>query len=148
MGINVEHLIKPKDEPHCMRLHNSRVYYISGKVMRQSTNISRDELISIGTCLGKFSKSGKFRLGITALDYMNDHALHKVWVKPSAELSFLYGNNIVKSGLARITERVPQYGGVVVYSMNNLPMGKPVEMWTTKVVSIIYFKRLIYAFHG
>ncbi len=84
--------------------------------------------MSIGTCLGKFTKSGKFRLGITALDYMNEHALHKVWVKPSAELSFLYGNNIVKSGLARITERVPQYGGVVVYSMNNLPMGKVVDL--------------------
>ncbi len=92
--------------------------------MRQSTNISRDELISIGTCLGKFTKTGKFRLGITALDYMSEHALHKVWLKPSAELSFLYGNSIVKSGLARITERVPQYGGVIVYSMNNLPMGK------------------------
>ncbi len=124
LGINVQNLIKRNDEPHCMRLHNSRVYYIPEKLMRQSTNISRDELISIGTCLGKFTKTGKFRLGVTALDYMSEHALHKVWVKPSAELNFLYGNNIVKSGLARITERVPQYGGVIVYSMSNLPMGK------------------------
>jgi UPF0113 PUA domain len=45
-------------------------------------------------------------------------------VKPSAEMSFLYGNHVAKSGLARITDATPQYAGVVVYSMNDIPMGK------------------------
>ncbi|KYQ50506.1 putative oxidoreductase yrbE [Trachymyrmex zeteki] len=49
--------------------------------------------------------------------------IHKIWVKPSAEQQFLYGNNIMKSGLARITEGINQYQGVVVFSMNDLPLG-------------------------
>jgi 60S ribosome subunit biogenesis protein NIP7 len=47
----------------------------------------------------------------------------KVWVKPSSEMSFLYGNHIPKTGVARMTEDIPQYGGVVVYSMSNIPLG-------------------------
>jgi 60S ribosome subunit biogenesis protein NIP7 len=43
-------------------------------------------------------------------------------VKPGAEQSFLYGNHVAKSGLGRITENTDQYQGVVVYSMNDLPL--------------------------
>lgn len=46
----------------------------------------------------------------------------KVWVKSSAEQQFLYGNHIMKSGLGRITENTQQYQGVVVYSMNDIPL--------------------------
>ena len=46
-----------------------------------------------------------------------------MWVKPSAELQFLYGNHVLKSGLGRITEATPGYTGVVVYSMSDVPLG-------------------------
>jgi hypothetical protein len=46
-----------------------------------------------------------------------------VWVKPGAEMSFLYGNNVNKAGLAKMTDGIPQYGGVVVLSMTDLPLG-------------------------
>lgn len=36
--------------------------------MRKATNIARENLISLGTCLGKLTKTGKFKLHITALD--------------------------------------------------------------------------------
>lgn len=42
--------------------------------MRKATNIARDNLISLGTCLGKFTKSGKFKLHITALDFLAPYA--------------------------------------------------------------------------
>ena len=32
----------------------------------------------------------------------------QVWVKPGAEMSFLYGNHVLKSGLGRITENTAQ----------------------------------------
>lgn len=51
------------------------------------------------------------------------HLQYKIWVKPAGEQSFLYGNHILKSGLGRITENTPQYQGVIVYSMNDLPLG-------------------------
>ena len=70
-----------------------------------------------------FTKGGKFKLHITCLDYIAQYAKHKVWVKPSAEMSFLYGSNITKNGLGRMTDAVPQYGGVVVYNMSDVPLG-------------------------
>jgi len=70
---------------------------------------------------------------------MPQYFQYKVWVKPSAEMSFLYGNHVLKSGLGRITENTPQYvlylfaqvvansklryQGVVVMSMSDIPLG-------------------------
>ena len=41
---------------------------------------ARPNLVSLGTCFGKFSKSGKFKLHITALDYLAQYAKYKVVV--------------------------------------------------------------------
>jgi 60S ribosome subunit biogenesis protein NIP7 len=123
MGKNVRYLIDRKDEAYCFRLHKERVYYVSESLMRRAANFPRKALLSLGTCLGKFTKGGKFRLVVTALDFLAPYAKYKVWVKPSQELSFLYGNNILKSGLAKITENTPQYHGVVVYSLTDVPLG-------------------------
>ena len=117
--------------------------------MKMATNFGREQLLSLGTCVGRFTKTEKFHLSITFLDYLAQYAkvsapgqhfqttlrshwlipLHrilqyKVWVKPNSEMSFLYGNNVVKSGLGRMTEGIPQYAGVIVYSMTDLPLGE------------------------
>lgn len=131
IGRSIERLINRSDERHCFRLVKDRVYYVSETVMKLSLSVSRDNLLSLGACFGKFTKSGKFRLHVTALDYLSQYAKYKVWVKPNAEMSFLYGNNVVKSGLARITESVPQYAGVVVYSMSDIALGFGVAAQST-----------------
>ena len=46
-----------------------------------------------------------------------------MWVKPAGEQTFLYGNHILKGHLARITENTPQNIGVVVLSLNDVPLG-------------------------
>ena len=43
----------------------------------------------------------------------------QVWVKPAAEMQFLYGNHVLKSGLGRITEGTPAYTGVVRFHAVN-----------------------------
>jgi 60S ribosome subunit biogenesis protein NIP7 len=132
IGKNVERLINRADERHCFRLIKDRVYYVSESLMKASTSISRDNLLHVGTCLGKFTKSGKFRLHITALEQLSQYAKYKVWVKPSSEMSFLYGNHVSKNGLARMTENTPQYAGVVVYSMSSdIPLGFGVAAQST-----------------
>jgi len=123
IGKNIAKLIDRTDEPYTFRLIKDRVFYLSEQQMRLATNIARDNLISIGVCFGKFTKSGKFLIHVTCLDYLAQYAQFKVWVKPGAEMSFLYGNNVTKAGLARITDGTPQYGGVVVYSMADVPLG-------------------------
>jgi len=58
-----------------------------------------------------------------SLAFPPTHPRSQVWVKPSAEMSWLYGNHIAKAGLGRITENTPGYTGVVVYSMSDVPLG-------------------------
>lgn len=131
IGKNVERLIHRSDERHCFRLIKDRVYYVSESIMKASTSISRDALLHIGVCFGKFSKSGKFRLHVTCLEYLAQYAKYKVWLKPSAEMSFLYGNHVTKQGMARMTESTPQYAGVVVFNMSDIPLGFGVAAQST-----------------
>jgi 60S ribosome subunit biogenesis protein NIP7 len=125
-------LIERDGEEYVFRLHKDRVYYVSESIMRKATNVARENLASLGVCFGKFTKSRKFRLHVTCLDYLAQHALYKVWVKPSAEMSFLYGNHVLKAGLGRITESTPAHQGVIVYSMADVPLGFGITARTTQ----------------
>jgi len=79
--------------------------------------------MSLGVCFGKFTKTGKFRLQITALSCLAQYAQYKVWVKPNGEMPFLYGNHVVKAHLGRMTEDTPEHQGVVIYSMSDIALG-------------------------
>lgn len=74
IGENIKNLIDRPDGPYCFRLHKDRVYYVSEEIMKKAGNICRDNLLSLGTCMGKFTKSKKFHLHITALDYLAPYA--------------------------------------------------------------------------
>ncbi|KAI0218554.1 ribosome biosynthesis protein nip7 [Massospora cicadina] len=121
IGRNIVHLIERPDDQYCFRLHDNRVYY--RKNMRKATSIERDRLVSLGICFGKFTKSGKFKLHITCLDYLAQYAQFKLWVKPNGEMPFLYGNHVVKAHLGRISDDVPEHQGVVILSMSDMPLG-------------------------
>ncbi|XP_077998498.1 60S ribosome subunit biogenesis protein NIP7 homolog isoform X2 [Glandiceps talaboti] len=132
IGENIKLLIDRPDGQYCFRYHRDRVYYVSEALMKRAANVSRNHLVSVGTCFGKFTKTQKFRLHVTALDFLSPYAKYKVWVKPGAEQSYLYGNHVAKSGLGRITDNTPQYQGVVVYSMNDMPLGFGVAAKSTQ----------------
>ncbi|KAJ3362048.1 ribosome biosynthesis protein nip7 [Kappamyces sp. JEL0680] len=122
IGRNITLLIDRKDELFCFRMHHQKVYYVSEKVMKQAISVGREELLSLGTCFGKFTKTGKFRLSVTSLDYLSQFAKYKVWIKPNGEMSFMYGNHVLKAHLGRITEDTPEHQGVVIYTMSDIPI--------------------------
>ncbi|KAL8625516.1 ribosome biosynthesis protein nip7 [Nucella lapillus] len=122
IGDAISLLLDRQDGNYCFRLHKERVYYISEELMKKAGNIAGDNLLSLGTNFGKFTRTRKFRLHVTALDYLAPYAKYKVWLKPSAEQQCLYGHNVLKSGLGRITEGTQQYQGVVIYSMSDMPL--------------------------
>ncbi|RMD43409.1 hypothetical protein DV735_g1741, partial [Chaetothyriales sp. CBS 134920] len=114
-------------EEELLRKHycpQSRVYYMPLRIANLATSVARDNLVSMGTCVGKFSKTGKFRLHITALDMLATHARYKVWVKANGEMPFLYGGNVVKAHVGRWSDvDVPEHSGIVVLSMDDTPLG-------------------------
>ena len=54
---------------------------------------------------------------------LSEHARWKVWVRPNGEMPFLYGGNVVKAHVGRWSDDCPEHQGVVVYSMNDTPLG-------------------------
>ncbi|KAJ1522682.1 hypothetical protein ONE63_001845 [Megalurothrips usitatus] len=123
IGSNIKMLIDRPDGTYCFREKRDRVYYVSEKILALGESVNPDNLICLGICFGKFTKSNKFHLHITALTYLAPYAQHKIWVKPTMEQQFLYGHHILKSGLGRITENTARYQGVIVYSMSDVPLG-------------------------
>jgi 60S ribosome subunit biogenesis protein NIP7 len=98
------------------------VYYVRESLANLATSVKRDALLSLGTCLGKFTKTGKFRLHITSLSVIAPHARYKVWVKANGEMPFLYGGNVLKAHVGRWSEDCPAHQGVIVLSMNDTPL--------------------------
>ncbi|KAB0802801.1 hypothetical protein PPYR_04987 [Photinus pyralis] len=123
IGSNIKLLIERPDGLYCFREQKDRVYYVSEKVLKIGESIPPEHLVSVGTCFGKFTKTNKFRLHITALNYLAPYAQNKLWVKPSMEQQFLYGHNITKSGLGRISESTEKFQGIIVFSMSDVPLG-------------------------
>ncbi|TQD82362.1 hypothetical protein C1H46_032098 [Malus baccata] len=113
----------PSSGRYCFRLHKNKVYYVSESLVKRATNIARTQLVSLGTCIGRFTHGGKFHLTVQCLSLLASNAKHKVWLKPTSEMSFLYGNHVLKGGLGRITENIVPGDGVVVFSMSDVPLG-------------------------
>ncbi|WPK25868.1 hypothetical protein PUMCH_003202 [Australozyma saopauloensis] len=131
IGRNISFLIDNPTNPHVFRLQKDRVYYVSESVAKFATSVSRDRLMALGTCFGKFTKTGKFRLHITSLPYLAQYAKYKVWIKPNGEMPFLYGNHVLKAHIGRISEDIPEHAGVIVFSMQDVPLGFGVSAKST-----------------
>lgn len=41
----------------------------------------KEELLCAGIFIGKFTKTGKFRLSVSSLDLIAKYSTHKIWVK-------------------------------------------------------------------
>ncbi|KAE8076749.1 hypothetical protein FH972_015376 [Carpinus fangiana] len=117
---------------YCFRLHKNKVYYVADSLVKRATNIARPQLVSLGTCIGKITHGGSFHLTIQSLTVLAPNAKHKVWLKPTSEMSFLYGNHVLKGGLGRITENIAPGDGVVVFSMSDVPLGFGVAAKSTQ----------------
>ena len=118
----VKALLDRPDETFSFRLHGKRVYYLSEAQIKQAGSFARDNLVSVGTCVGKITHGGKFHLTVHVLDVLAQFAKHKVWLKSSAEMSFLYGSHVTKVGIGKVTDGIPQYAGVVVYGSSTTPL--------------------------
>lgn len=123
VGASIKEILEREDEKYVLRLHKEKVFYAREELVKIAMNFGKDELLSVGTCLGKFTKTRKFRLQITSLDIIARYGKYKIWVKQNGEQSFIYGNHVVKSYVARMTEGTPANTGVIIYSLSDLPLG-------------------------
>lgn len=106
-----------------LMLNNQRVFLVKKDILKASSQIGRDSIVMCGVILGKITKTNNFRITITALHTLHKYALHKVWIKTSAEMNFLYGNNALKSHIHKISENIPLNAGIFVYDSHDIPLG-------------------------
>ncbi|KAH8862246.1 60S ribosome subunit biogenesis protein NIP7 isoform 1 [Schistosoma japonicum] len=115
-------LLNRPDDKYNFYFHRDRVFYCRSTLAKHAASIEKKHLLSFGTCIGRFSKTGKFKLHITALDFLSPYAMFRVWLKAPSEQQFLYGQNILRSGIAKMSENTPQYAGVIVMNMSDMPL--------------------------
>ncbi|KAI5384473.1 ribosome biosynthesis protein nip7, variant 3 [Lathyrus oleraceus] len=140
VGNNLKNLVEnpshegPDSTPgrYCFRLNKNKIYYCSESLVKRATNIARPNLVSLGTCIGKYTHGGNFHLTVQALNLLAANAKHKVWLKPQSEMSFLYGNHVLESASGRITENIVAGDGVVVFNMADVPLGFGVAAKSTQ----------------
>ena len=124
IGENVKKLIdRPDGEDYCFRVVKKRVYYMSKETEKMARIFKGDDLVAVGTCVGKFTHSKKFHITITALPLLEPLADYKIWLTAAGEQSFLYGNMVVKSMVERMTECTPRNVGVVIYGPTDKAIG-------------------------
>ncbi|CAI5760731.1 unnamed protein product [Candida verbasci] len=132
IGRNITFLIDNPESPYVFRLQKDRVYYVSEQIAKFATSVSRSNLMSLGTCFGKFTKTGKFKLHITSLNYLSQYAKFKIWIKTNGEMPFLYGNHVLKAHIGKMSDDIPEHAGVIIYSMNDVPLGFGVSAKSTQ----------------
>ncbi|KAF7683806.1 60S ribosome subunit biogenesis protein NIP7 [Astathelohania contejeani] len=111
------------EAPNKLFLHNKRIYITTEDIYKRASIFGREKLVGAGIVIGKFTKSEKFRLSITSLHLLSKYAIHKVWIKSSAEMNFLYENNIIKGHILKISDDVPRNGVVFVFNHMDVPLG-------------------------
>ena len=58
IGKNLRRLVERQDGQYCFRLHKDRVYYLPEHILRLSTNVGNDELMSAGGFGGRGAHAG------------------------------------------------------------------------------------------
>lgn len=131
IGRNIAYLVDNKEDPHVFRLQKDRVYYVPDRIAKFATSVARPNLMSVGICMGKFTKTGKFKLHVTSLSILSKYAKYKIWIKQNGEMPFLYGNHVLKAHIGRMSDDIPEHAGVIVYSMSDVPLGFGVSAKST-----------------
>lgn len=119
LGDQIKDLLENKK----LYFNNKKVLLVTDEQVKAVSQFSRDKIISVGVIIGKFTKNDNFRITISSLSTLQKYGLYKVWIKPSAEMNFLYGNNALKSHILRISENIPRNAGVFVYNQYDTPLG-------------------------
>jgi 60S ribosome subunit biogenesis protein NIP7 len=128
IGANAESLLTRDSESWTFCEHRLRGYYMGVDMARYCKPFGHKQLLSAGICMGKFTKKGRFFVHVTALSVIAPLAQFKVWVKPSAEIPFLYGQHVLKEGVENMTEGTPRNASVVIFNKDNLAIGLGVAL--------------------
>ena len=77
-GEEMEIMAGKKNERYVFRLNKNRVFYVKEEILRRAATVSKRKLVSLGTMIGRFTKTERFLLTIQSLDVLAKYAGKKV----------------------------------------------------------------------
>ncbi|SBT42037.1 hypothetical protein POVWA2_043710 [Plasmodium ovale wallikeri] len=148
VGNNLFSMLSYNDDKYVLRLHKAHVYFVRADIAKQAESINKKSLISLGVCLGNFTKANNFLIKITSLSLLNEFCVHKIWLKESGEKCFLFGNHVLKSHILKVTDNIKKGDGIMVLSMNDNPIGFGISIRNTQEIKILNVTDIILIHQG
>ncbi|VWU50861.1 large ribosomal subunit assembling protein, putative [Hepatocystis sp. ex Piliocolobus tephrosceles] len=138
VGSNLLSILSNNSERYVLRMHKFNIYLVRDDIAKHAQSINKNSLVSLGTCLGNLTKANNFLLKITSLPILNDYCIHKIWLKETGEKNFLFGNNVIKAHILKISDNIKNGDGVLVLSMNDNPVGFGISTRSTQDLKLLY----------
>ncbi|KAI5171551.1 60S ribosome subunit biogenesis protein NIP7 [Nematocida sp. LUAm3] len=120
VGSNYSSMMNPL---HKLVLNNQKVFYTSTELLKRAGVVGRENIMCIGTCLGRFTKTNQFRIKITALPLIALYRVNTVKVKTSCEMGVLYGNHVQRCHLFGMPTDIHKNSGVLLTTQYDIPLG-------------------------
>lgn len=120
IGNNISSFLNPIYE---LVYHKQRIYYVRKDLAKKCSIIPMDNILCLGTCLGRFTKTENFRLKITALHMLMTYATCRVKVKQTSEMNVLYGNHVQRAHLCGVAPDIKKNAGVILTTSSSVPIG-------------------------
>ncbi|EIJ87857.1 60S ribosome subunit biogenesis protein NIP7 [Nematocida sp. ERTm5] len=120
MGNNLSSFLNPLHE---LVYHKQRIYYVRKDLIKKASIIPNDNILCIGTCIGRLTKSEFFRIKITGLHMLMMYASSKIKIKQTAEMNVLYGNHVQRAHLCGVAPDIRKNAGVVLTTSSSIPIG-------------------------
>ncbi|KAF7703920.1 60S ribosome subunit biogenesis protein nip7 [Cucumispora dikerogammari] len=106
-----------------LMLHNKNIYLLKTAMLKHLSCVPNESLHHAGLLIGKLTKTNNFFLHVSSLSYLSKYCLNKVWIKKSAEMNVLYGNNIIKSHIFKISDQLEVNAFVVIFNSEDVILG-------------------------
>ncbi|KAH0577530.1 Ribosome subunit biogenesis protein NIP7 [Spironucleus salmonicida] len=116
-------LLDRKDADFVFRVIKNRVYYLPKSLENYCHPAAADNLCGAGVFIGKLTHHGRFHLSIPALPLLEQFAPHRVHLTKNATMGFLYGNDVNRAQIGKITDQIPDQAGVLVCDTDGFGIG-------------------------
>ncbi|KAI5190419.1 60S ribosome subunit biogenesis protein NIP7 [Nematocida minor] len=120
IGNNISSFLNPLNE---LVYHHQKIYYVRKDLLKKASILPKDNLVCIGTCIGRFTKGENFRLKITGLHVLMMYSTCKIKVKQTSEMNILYGNHVQRAHLCGVAPDLKKNAGVVLTTSSSIPLG-------------------------
>eukprot|EP00923_Selenidium_pygospionis_P050994 GHVN01088456.1.p1 GENE.GHVN01088456.1~~GHVN01088456.1.p1 ORF type:complete len:177 (-),score=17.91 GHVN01088456.1:335-865(-) len=111
--------------------HRKCVYCVSVEVRKAAKNVPSKSLKYLGLLVGRFTKSGKFRVSITISSKLAKLVDTPLILYQKAEMNFCYGHDVVKGNIVNTEIEVKQNQGKIVVNDEGSVLGFGVLIKTT-----------------